>query len=71
MIVVNNYKVITTFLLPRPVKQIIKEFTIFLSLSAGTQVCTLKLIEKRPPVNHNKPKLIARHSDPKIGVPRI
>lgn len=41
----------------------------FLSLKAGIQVCTLKLIEKTPPVNHNKPKLIARHSDPKIGVP--
>lgn len=57
-------------ILPRPVKHIMSEFTIFLSRKAGIHVCTLKLIENKPPVNHNRPRLMARHSEPKIGVPR-
>jgi hypothetical protein len=57
--------------LPRPVKKITIEFTIFRSRKAGIQVCKLKLTENKPPVNHKRPRLIARHSLPNMGVPKI
>jgi hypothetical protein len=57
------------YYLPLPVKQTTKEFTILRSLIAGIQVCTVKLIENNPPVNHNKPTLRAFHSLPRIDVP--